>query len=77
MINGERIILSRWIEGGSVHGSFVVRVQVEAIVPDDDPSDPCFEPQALKLLDEAQRLADAGDIDALAKLGDVYIRRSA
>jgi hypothetical protein len=54
-----------------------VRVEVEAVYPDEDPSEVCLEPDTLKFLDEVQRLANAGSVDALAKLGDVYIRKSA
>lgn len=46
-------------------------------MPDEDPSEPCLEPETVRWLDELQRLADAGDTEALAKVGDVYVRRSA
>jgi len=79
MVQGTRITMPQWIEGRlpGGGGSFVVRIEVEAVVPDADPSEPCFEPETAKMLDEAQRLADAGDLDALAELGDIYIRRTA
>lgn len=78
MVKGTRITLPQWIEGRSPSGeSFVVRIEAEAVVPDADQSEPCFEPDAARLLDEAQRLAEEGDLSALAKYGDVYIRRSA
>jgi hypothetical protein len=77
MAKTQHIKVPQWIEGRSLAGPFVVRVMVDAIVPEEDPSEPCFEPAALRLIDEAQRLADRGDVDALARLGDVYIRRSA
>lgn len=76
-MKGKRVKIPQWIEGRSTMGSFVVRIEAEAIIPDDDPSEPCFEPSTVKLLDEAQRLADNGDIDALAMLGGVYTRRTA
>jgi hypothetical protein len=77
MLKGQRIKLPQWIEGRSTFGSFVVRIEADAIIPDADPSEPCFEPETARLLDEAQRLADAGDVEALAKLGEVFVRRSA
>ena len=55
----------------------MVRVEVEAVIPDADPSEPCFEPQAVKWMDDLQRLADAGDAEALSKFGEVFVRRSA
>ncbi len=77
MVKGTRIKLPQWIEGRSAFGSFVVRIDTDAVIPDADPSEPCFDPDAARLLDEAQRLADAGDIDALSNMGEVYVRRSA
>ncbi len=73
MIKGKRIKLSQWIHGTQC----VVRVEVDAVIPDADPSEPCFEPEAVKWMDELQRLADTGDVAALADVGDVYVRRSA
>lgn len=77
MVKGARIKLPQWIEGRSSAGPFAVRVEVDAVIPDADPSEPCFEPEAVRLLDELQQLADAGDVDALQKHGEVYFRRSA
>ena len=77
MIKGNRVKLTQWIEGHSRSGPFVVRVEVDAVVPEADPSEPAFEPRALKVLDEAARLAAVGDLEALAKIGEVYFRKSA
>jgi hypothetical protein len=77
MVKGAHIKLPQWIEGRSRLGWFVVRIDADAVIPDADPTEPCFEPDTARLLDEAQRLADQGDIDALAKLGEVYLRRTA
>ncbi len=73
MIKGKRIKVPQWIHGTQC----VVRVDVDAVIPDADPSEPCFEPPAVRWMDELQRLADAGDVNALSKFGDVYVRRSA
>lgn len=54
-----------------------MRVEAEAVIPDADPSEPCLEPSTLRWLDELQTLADAGAVDALAKVGEVYVRRTA
>jgi hypothetical protein len=58
-------------------GGCVVRVEADAVIPDADPSETCLEPTTLRWLDKLQDLADAGDVDALAKHGDVFVRRSA
>lgn len=72
-IPGKRITVTKWIHGRSC----VVKVQAEAVVPDADPSEPCLEPATIRWLDDIQAQADAGDVDALAKIGDVYVRKSA
>lgn len=65
--------IPRWIHAGPC----VVRVEVEAVIPDDDPSEPCLEPATVRWLDELQKLAEAGDVDELTRHGDVYVRRTA
>lgn len=73
MIDGKRIQVPQWIHGKLC----VVRVSVEAVIPDEDPSEPCFEPVAVRWMDELQRFADEGNVEELAKHGDVYVRKSA
>lgn len=70
---GKRVKLTKWVHGRSC----AVRVQVEGVVPDDAPGEACLEPRTVKLLDELQRLADADNADALARHGEVFVRRSA
>jgi hypothetical protein len=77
MVQGTRTRLPQWIEGRTTAGPFVVRIEVDAIIPDADPTEPCFDAQTTRQLDEALRLADEGDLDALAMLGEVYVRRTA
>ncbi|MBN1344874.1 MAG: hypothetical protein JXQ73_19425 [Phycisphaerae bacterium] len=72
-LRGKRTKIERWIHAASC----VVRVEVEAIVPDADPSEPCLEPQTIRYLDELQSKADRGLIDELAQAGDVYVRQTA
>ena len=75
LLPGKRIKVTKWIHGSRC----VVRVEVEAVVPDADPSEPCLEPETVRLLDELQRLADAGDAEKLARssgVATVYERRS-
>lgn len=73
MIKGKHVKIPQWIHGKLC----VVRVEVDAVIPDEDPAEPCFEPPAVKWMDELQRLADAGDVNALASVGELYVRRSA
>jgi len=71
-IPGKRVKVPQWI-----YSQFcAVRVEVEAVIPDADPSEECFEPPAVQWMDELQRLADEGKIDELAKVGEVYVRRA-
>lgn len=72
-VPGRRIKIDQWIHSGPC----VVRVAVEAVIPDEDPSEPCFEAETVRWLDQLQQLADAGQVDELARHGDVYIRRTA
>ncbi len=72
-LQGKRTKIERWIHATRC----VVRVEVDAIIPDADPSEPCLEPQTIRYLDDLQNKADQGLIDELARAGDVYIRKSA
>jgi len=73
LLQGKRIKIERWIHATSC----VVRVDVEAVIPDADPAEPCLEPHTIRYLDELQSKADAGLIQELAGVGDVYIRQTA
>ncbi len=70
---GKHTKIEKWIHAASC----VVRVEVDAVVPDADPSEPCLEPQTIRFLDDLQAKADRGLVNELAKIGDVYVRRSA
>lgn len=71
-MTGEKTKVTEWIRGDNL----VVRVEVDAIIPDFDPSEPCLEPAAIKFLDRVQELANRGEIGELEKLGEVYVRRA-
>jgi hypothetical protein len=51
---------------------YVVAVEVELVVPDGDPSEPCFEPETLRFLREVTERAERGDIEWLRRHGRVY-----
>lgn len=51
---------------------FVVAVEVEAVIPDADPTEPCFEPEVVELLRQVELHAERGDVDWLRQHGKVY-----
>jgi hypothetical protein len=51
---------------------YVVAVEVELVIPDGDPSEPCFEPETLRFLREVTERAERGDIEWLRRHGRVY-----
>ena len=51
---------------------FVVAVEVEMVIPPDDPSEPCYEAETVRFLQEVQERAERGDLDWLKKHGKVY-----
>lgn len=67
---GKRVKRTRWIHSGLC----VVRVEVDAVIPVDDPSEPCFEPKTVEFLRDVRDHADAGDIEWLKRVGEVYAK---
>jgi hypothetical protein len=67
-IPGERIKRTRFIQTDK----YVVAVEVETVVPVDDPSEPCYEAETVQLLREIKEHADRGDVAWLTKKGNVY-----
>jgi hypothetical protein len=51
---------------------YVVIVQVEAVIPDADPTEPCYEPHVVELLREVEARAKRGDVEWLKQHGKVY-----
>lgn len=51
---------------------FVVAVEVEAVIPDADPTEPCFEPHVVELLRQVETRAKSGDVEWLKQHGKVY-----
>jgi len=68
-IEGRRIKKMRLIRAGRL----IVQVEVDAVIPDADPSEPCYEPDVVEFIREVHERADAGDIEWLKTVGDVYV----
>ena len=51
---------------------FAAAVEVEAVFPDEDPSEACFESETVRLLREVKRHAERGDVRWLQRRGKVY-----
>ena len=67
-IPGQRIKRTRLIQTEK----YVVAVEVDMVIPIDDPSEPCYESETVQLLREIQEHADKGDVGWLTKKGKVY-----
>lgn len=67
-IAGKRVTRTRLIQGGK----FVVAVDVEMVIPPDDPTEPCYEAETVELLKEVADRAARGDKLWLLKRGRVY-----
>jgi len=72
-IPGKRIRKTRWVHAEH----YVVAVEVELVIPVDDPSEPCYESETIKLLRDVKEHADRGDVDWLKQHGKVYIAADA
>jgi len=67
-IQGKRIKRTRLIRGGR----FVVAVEVEMVVPPDDPSEPCYEAETIQMLRNIAEHAARGDRQWIQQHGAVY-----
>jgi len=67
-ISGERIRTTRWIHADR----YVVAVEVEMVIPPDDPSEPCYESETVRWLKEVEEHARAGDVAWMKRIGKVY-----
>jgi len=67
-ISGERIKRTRLIQTDR----FVVAVDVEMVIPVDDPSEPCYESETVQLLRDVEEHAQRGDVSWLTRHGKVY-----
>ncbi|MBI1831412.1 MAG: hypothetical protein HYR84_08180 [Planctomycetes bacterium] len=67
-IPGERIKRTRLIQTDR----YVVAVEVEMVIPKDDPSEPCYEAETVKFLKEVKERAERGEVKWLKEHGKVY-----
>ncbi len=51
---------------------YVIAVEVEMVIPVDDPSEPCYESETVQLLREVKEHAEQGDVAWLTRRGKVY-----
>jgi hypothetical protein len=67
-IPGQRVKRTRLVQTEK----YVVAVEVEMVIPTDDPSEPCYESETVQLLKEVKERAERGDLDWLTRKGKVY-----
>lgn len=67
-VSGERIKRTRLIQTEK----YVVAVEVEMVIPVDDPSEPCYEAETVQLLREVKERAERGEVAWLMQKGRVY-----
>ena len=67
-IPGKRVTRTRLIRSDP----YVVAVEVEAVIPVDDPSEPCYEAETVELLRQVAEHAERGDVAWLRQHGKVY-----
>ena len=67
-IPGHRVKRTRLIQTDK----YVVAIEVEMVIPADDPSEPCYEAETVNLLREVAARAEQGDVAWLAQHGRVY-----
>jgi hypothetical protein len=67
-IPGDRIKRTRWVHTDR----YVVAVEVEMVIPKDDPGEPCLESETVQWLREVEEHARRGDVEWLRRHGKVY-----
>jgi hypothetical protein len=67
-IPGKRLKRTRLVRGGR----FVVAVEVEMVIPSDEPSEPCIEAETVQMLREIAEHAELGDRQWIQQRGKVY-----
>jgi len=67
-VPGKRIKRTRLIQTDK----YVVAVEVEMVIPLDDPGEPCYESETIQLLREIKEHAEREDLAWLTARGKVY-----
>ena len=67
-IAGKRVKRTRFIQTDK----YVVAVEVELVVPADDPNEPCYESETVQFLKEVKERAERGEVAWLTQHGKVY-----
>lgn len=67
-IPGERVTRTRLIQTDR----YVVAVEVEMVIPVDDPTEPCYEAETVRHLREVRERAERDDVAWLRQNGKVY-----
>jgi hypothetical protein len=67
-IEGRRVTRTRLVQSDK----YIVAVEIEMVIPIDDPSEPCLESETVQLLKEIKEHGDRGDLPWLASKGKVY-----
>jgi hypothetical protein len=67
-IEGKRVKQTRLVQ----RGRYVVAVEVEAVIPPDDPSEPCYEHETVEFLRQVAERADQNDTAWLKQHGKLY-----
>jgi hypothetical protein len=67
-IPGTRVKRTRLVQSDR----YVVAVDVEMVIPDEDPGEPCYEAETVQLLKQVAEHAERGDLQWLRQHGRVY-----
>lgn len=67
-IPGQRVKRTRLIQTEK----YVVAIEVEMVIPADDPTEPCYESETINLLRDVKEHAELGDLAWLTERGKVY-----
>ncbi len=66
----EKKRLTEWVAGGR----YVVAVEIEATIFSERPGEPFLTPQTVRFLEQVARDARAGNLEALTKIGRVFVQ---
>lgn len=67
-VAGKRVKRTRLVQTAR----YVVAVEVELVIPVDDPTEPCLEAETVQFLREVKERAEHGDVNWLTKHGKLY-----